>query len=182
MPVLPPDDTSVDRSQLDRNCVLESPTAGGGRPKISLPPGVENELVTVRIVTTGAAQTDLTRNLAGWLADERELRGRIHVVEEEPPAHALGTGAALIEVILGPGGAAMALASVAITWLRCRTGKVTITFSSGNGRMVTIAHGRVKNLDAKGIQDLTRQILNEIDDGQPPSDSAARSGDEHAAA
>jgi membrane-associated two-gene conflict system component 1 (EACC1) len=176
MPVLPPDDTSVDRPRL------ESLSASWEGPEIGIPPGLTKEPVTVRISVTGAAQADLTRDLTSWLADECELRGRIHTLEQEPPAYALGTGSAVLEVMLGPGGAAMALASVAITWLRCRTGKVTITFSLGNGRMATIGHGRVKNLDAKGIQDLTTQILNVISDSPSPSDTAEDSSDEHAAA
>lgn len=176
MPVLLSDDTSADRPRLEPLC------ASRGRSDTSLRPWPAGGSITARIAIRGAGSADLTRNLAAWLVEEPELRGRTRIVECGPPTRALGTTAVALEAALGPGGAVTVLASVAITWLRCRTGKVTITFSASNGRTVAMRHERVRNLDSKGIQDLTTQILNVLGDGQPVQDAPDRDGDRHAAA
>jgi Effector Associated Constant Component 1 len=116
-------------------------------------------LVKPSIAVRGADSADLTRDLFAWLAGEPSLRGRVRIVEDDPPACALGPVAAALEAVLEPGGAATALATVVITWLRCRAGKVSLSVRGENGSPeLTITAERVKSLDAPGIRGLIAQV------------------------
>jgi Effector Associated Constant Component 1 len=107
----------------------------------------------------GAGPADLTRDLLAWLGEEPCLRGRVHVVERDPPPGVLGPVAVAVEAVLEPGGAVTALATVAVTWLRCRTGKVSLSVSGRNGGPdLGITAERAKGLDAAGVRDLIAQV------------------------
>ena len=106
----------------------------------------------------GVDSADLTRDLFAWLAAEPSLRGRVHIVERDPIAGALGPVTTALEAILEPGGAVTALATVAITWLRCRTGKVSLSIRGENGSPdLNITAERVKSLDTSGVRNLIAQ-------------------------
>jgi hypothetical protein len=138
--------------------------------------------MVAHITVQGPESADLTRDFFAWLVDESDLRGLVRIVEGEPSAYALGVAEVALDVVLGPGGTATVLATVAITWLRCRTGRVTVSFSSGDDKgrdRVSVVADRVRNLDAEGIRDVIAQVSDVLRDGQPGGSSLECSGDEH---
>ncbi len=105
------------------------------------------------------SSADLTRDLVSWMAGEPCLRGRARVIGRDPVPGALGAVTAAAAVVLESGSAATALASVVITWLRCRSGKVLLSISGTAGRpRVDLAAERVKSLDAEGVRALIAQV------------------------
>lgn len=125
------------------------------------------------IVVRGAGAADLTRDLFAWLIEEPDLRGKARIVERAPLPGALGPVAEALQVALGSGGAVTMLATVAVTWLHHRVGKVTVTFTKGKGHpsLEVTAH-RVKMLDAEGIQALVAEISDMLKDGRSAEGTA----------
>jgi hypothetical protein len=125
-------------------------------------------LVRLGVAAQGVDSADLTRDLFGWLAGEPSLRGRVHIVEHDAPTCILGPVTAGLEAVLEPGGAVTALATVAITWLRCRTGKVSLSIKGDNGSPdLNITAYRVKSLDAVGVRELIAQVSDVLSGDQP---------------
>jgi hypothetical protein len=115
--------------------------------------------VGIEIVVCGPDSPDLLRDLFAWLIEERYLAGGVRIVEREPLPFALGPVATALEVALGPGGSATALATVVVTWLRFRAGKVSVSLSVGEKLpRVEIAGANIKDLDAEALQALITQI------------------------
>jgi hypothetical protein len=115
------------------------------------------------LVVQATDSADLTRDLMAWLAEEPGLRGRVDVVECPPPPHTLGPVVSALEAVLEPGGAATALASVIITWLRHRTSKVSLSISGRNGHpSLIVTAERVKNLDSESLHSLVTHISEEL--------------------
>jgi hypothetical protein len=134
--------------------------------------------VKSEIVVQGDDPADLTRDIFAWVAEEPSLRGRVRIIERDPQACALGPVTSALEVVLEPGGAATALATIAVTWLRCRTGKVSISIRRGNDTPdLDITLQRVKELDAAGVRELIAKVSSALDDNQPQNESSA--GDSH---
>jgi hypothetical protein len=129
------------------------------------------------IAVRGANSADLTRDLISWLVEEPSLRGRVFIVECDPPAYTLGPVAVALEAALEPGGAVTALATIVITWLRCRTGKVSLSIWGRNSRPdLNVTAERVKNLDAEGIRDLIVQISDVLSGDQPEKNALEGEG------
>ncbi len=135
-------------------------------------------LVKSGIVVRGADSADLTRDLFAWLAEEPSLRGRVHIIECDPLPCTLGPVTMALEAVLEPGAAVTALATIAITWLRCRTGRVSLSIRGRNGTPdLTITAERVTSLDAAGVRELIAQVSNAL--GDQPRDELP-GGDGHA--
>jgi hypothetical protein len=123
----------------------------------------------------GAGSADMTRDLFCWLGEEPCLRGRVRIVEHDPLPGMLGSVAAVVEAVAEPGGVITALATVAVTWLRCRTGKVSLSVRGRDGTPdLTITAERAKNLDAAGIRDLIAQVSDVLGNDRPGDDEPGR--------
>lgn len=128
-----------------------------------------------QISVLGVGSADLTRDLFSWLGEEPNTRGRVRIVERDPPPGVLGPVAAAIEAAAEPGGLITALATVAITWLRCRVGKVSLSIRGRNGSPdLIITAERAKSLDAAGIRDLIAQVSDVLSDDQPRDEEPVR--------
>lgn len=74
-------------------------------------------------------------DLAGWLADESDFRGRVKLESGQVKSTDLGSAAELLTVILGSGGAGTVLVSSLITWLQTRRTTAKITVESAKGKI-----------------------------------------------
>jgi hypothetical protein len=95
--------------------------------------------------------------LAAWLADEGELRGCVRRVPAPAPIGVLGTDLAQLVVSLTSGGAATALASAVIAWLKRRAGPVTVRVSR-DGSMIELSVSRVREMNAEDLQKQVDQL------------------------
>ena len=138
--------------------------------------------VNIRITVQGHRSSDLTRDLFSWLAHDPSLRGLLSIVDGEPPAFALGCADTALVAVLGPGGAVTALATIAITWLRHHTSKVTISISASEDECHSycIDGVLVEKLDAQGLHDLIEQLSSALSSEQP-SESAGQDHGDHSA-
>ncbi len=99
-----------------------------------------------------------TRSLFSWLTREEELRGRVRLVEVQPPLPGtLGSLPTELLVMLGPGGAGAVLASAVIAWIRHRTAEVNCTLKRPDGTSVTLTGKRIRNADIAQLGELIGQ-------------------------
>lgn len=99
------------------------------------------------------ASGDGLRELASWLSDDDDLRGRVKVVRGPIGETELGSLPELLTVALGAGGAGTALVAALRTWLLTRRTTARITVE---------AEGRSVSLDIQTVGDVTpllEQIL-----------------------
>jgi Effector Associated Constant Component 1 len=101
-------------------------------------------------------------SLRAWLDQESLLRGRSSLQTSIPQVGHMGGELGPLAVSLSGGGGVMALSRVITTWLRNRTGDVTLAVS------VDPDGGRRIELDAKRIPDLTVQALTGLLATPPP--------------
>ena len=99
-------------------------------------------------VTIGLAggSPEALADLAEWLSDESELRGRVRVIDRHVSDTELGSVAELLTVALGAGGAGTVLASSVITWLQTRRTVAKIIVESSKGSVT---------LDIQTVADVT---------------------------
>ncbi|MFI6744289.1 hypothetical protein ACIBI9_66510 [Nonomuraea sp. NPDC050451] len=118
----------------------------------------------VRLTFPDSDSPDLPRGLQSWLTAEPELAGRVRVISAAPPPGTLGAVTDGLLAVLGPGGGVVALVGAVIAWLRYRTGRIRITFSSKDGESkVELTAERVKALDAAGTKALVEEIVKAAD-------------------
>jgi hypothetical protein len=104
---------------------------------------------------------DDLRQLARWLRDEDELRGRVKLVDHPIAAGEMGGALDAVEVVL-TSGTASALVTSLFTWLTQRraTGKVRLKIRAGD-RSVDLTCGSAD--DAQALIDSITSILNTTD-------------------
>ncbi len=112
----------------------------------------------VRLDAEGPEAADLLRSLHGWLRDDQSLRGRLGLRERPPDPGALGPVVDAVVVALGPGGAATALATGVIAWLRGRRGEVRMKVTLEDGRSLELTARRVAGLDAAALRQQTADL------------------------
>jgi hypothetical protein len=113
--------------------------------------------MNVSIEVADGASECLT-DLAEWLADENELRGRVRAGRPRISGTELGSVTDLLTVALGTGGAGTVLASSIVTWLQTRRTSAKITVKSPRGSVT---------LDIQTVADITplmERILSVGDD------------------
>ncbi|MFD8838494.1 effector-associated constant component EACC1 [Streptomyces griseofuscus] len=106
----------------------------------------------VRVDAEGPDAADRLRSLYGWLSDDQLLRGRLGLRERPPEPGTLGPVLEAVLVALGPGGAATALATGVIAWLRNRRGDVRLKVTLEDGRSLELTGKRVAGLDAAALR------------------------------
>lgn len=114
------------------------------------------------VVSTVSVSLDGTddelRQLAQWLRDEDELRGRVTLMEQPiSPGH-MGGVLDTIQVVLTSGTAGSLVTSI-IAWLghRRATGKVTVKIPTARGQVIEMRCGSAD--DAQDILDKIDKIL-----------------------
>jgi hypothetical protein len=122
--------------------------------------------VTVEAREPGAA----VRALREWLVAEPVLRGRVRLVQPAPQPGSLGGVVEALTVALGQGGAATALVSVLVAWIRRRVGDVSVTLTRPDGTSVKVDATHVRGLDSDGVADLVADIARSLDGTAEESD------------
>ena len=92
------------------------------------------------VITVGESAGGLPElgDLGKWLSGEDELRGRVTALRRPPVDGELGLVADVLQVALAPGGAAMALTTALITWIRHRSTKLSIKLTHADGSTTEI--------------------------------------------
>jgi uncharacterized iron-regulated membrane protein len=114
--------------------------------------------------------------LAAWLADEGELRGCVRRVAAPVPMGVLGADLAQLAVSLTSGGAATALASAVIAWLKRRAGPVTVRVSR-DGSMIELSVSRVREMSAEDLQKQVDQLASMVWPGDDVTADPGSGGD-----
>ncbi len=117
-----------------------------------------------------------TSSLAAQLLDDYRLRGTVHLAPAPPQPGALGSVLHELAVTLGSDAAAMAFASIAITWLKRRVGSVRLKISRPDGTSIEMSAEHVRGLDEAGLRAQVAQLAAAVspraqdttDDGPSP--------------
>ena len=121
--------------------------------------------VDAAVTVAGPDAFDQLRSLQEWLGDVDELRGRVGSRESAPERGTLGPVLDALAVALGPGGAATALATAVIAWLRSRRGEVRVKVTLPDDRSVELTARRIAGLDADALRQQVDQVAAMLDDG-----------------
>lgn len=134
--------------------------------------------VVVRVEGPGAA--DELRSLRAWLVDD-DFRGRVRLLEADPASEML-TGGIVDGLTIAVGCLGTALATVLVTWLKTRVGRVRLRVTRPDGAVVELNAEQVRGLDAEGVWLRVGQVADLLDaDPRPPgptTGTAAGGGDE----
>jgi Effector Associated Constant Component 1 len=106
----------------------------------------------------GNAEPDDLRALAAFLSDERELRGRVDVVNELPPPGTLGGAADVLVIAVESGGALTVLAGAVTAWVQTRGSKVKVLLHGPRGQKAEIAAEHVRALTAADFRRLVADV------------------------
>jgi hypothetical protein len=117
--------------------------------------GVSGVQVRIRVEGDDGEES---RALGRWLGEERELRGRVSVVNGPPGPTELGSVAEVVSVALGADGAGTVLASSLITWLQSRRTRARITVETARQK-VTLELATVDD-----VRPLLEKVLRADDD------------------
>ena len=117
------------------------------------------------VTAEGSDAADQLRSLHEWLTDVQELRGAVSVREEPPRPGTLGPVLDALAVALGPAGAATALATGVIAWLRTRRGEVRIKVTLTDGRSMELTATKVSNLDAAVLEQQVALVADMLGQG-----------------
>jgi len=112
-------------------------------------------------ITVGDADT--LRGLRSWLVDEPALRGRVTTRHSPPADDKLGPMLEALVVAVGPGGAAVALVTGIVAWLRQQRGDLTLRVERPDGSSFEIAAQRVKGLDMPALRAEIERLTDQID-------------------
>jgi membrane-associated two-gene conflict system component 1 (EACC1) len=111
------------------------------------------------ITFSASVSADEQRLLREIMRGDPELRGATRTYPSEVERGRLGSIVETLAVVLGPGGAATALASVLVSWLRRRSGDVVIKVTRPDGRVVVeVSAGNVRGLDLSGVRALVSDV------------------------
>ncbi|WP_460808524.1 effector-associated constant component EACC1 [Micromonospora zhanjiangensis] len=82
---------------------------------------------------------------------------------EPPPSGTLGPLLDALVVALGPAGAATALATTVISWLRTRRGDVHLKVTLQDGRSAELSSTKVSELNAAAVGQVVKQLAEMLD-------------------
>lgn len=112
-----------------------------------------------------ADSSEELRDLAEYLLDTDELRGRVRQRQRPPGPEDMGPVLDALEIVVGPSGITAASAAAIIAWVRSRrpTMRLRVRSSADGVRTVDLDARGVIALDAEGLQQLTTSILESAD-------------------
>jgi Effector Associated Constant Component 1 len=126
--------------------------------------------VVVRVEGPGAA--DELRSLRTWLIDDDDFRGRVRLHEADPAQETLG--GIVNELTIAVGSLGAALATVLVTWLKTRVGRVRLRVTRPDGAVVEMNAEQVRGLDAESAWLRVAQVADLLNAGPQPHGPAAR--------
>jgi Effector Associated Constant Component 1 len=97
--------------------------------------------------------------LRKWLGGERELAGRVRMIQHPPRESELGGVVDILSVALGSGGAVAVMARSLVAWLQTRRSDVEIAIASVSGAKVILSARRVKDVDLQALLQEVRAVL-----------------------
>ncbi|AXI78172.1 effector-associated constant component EACC1 [Peterkaempfera bronchialis] len=109
------------------------------------------------------------RSLLAWLVDVDELRGRATLVEGPPVSGTLGPTLDAVLVALAPG-AATALATALVSWIRNRRSEVTLKATRADGTSVELSAKRTRLLNAEDVKSCIEQAAEALHRAGPAED------------
>jgi hypothetical protein len=121
------------------------------------------------LTLTGGSEVDDVRALHQWLVGEEELRGRVCLVAERPPAGRLGSAAGVLTVALTPG-VTGALAGAVVAWLRQRTTDVNVKVERSDGTSVKVSARRLRHVGATELRSMVAELMATL--GHPSTDES----------
>lgn len=117
----------------------------------------------VRLSVAGDDAATAMRSLEEWLAGHDELRGRVKPVVAAPQPDTMGSVAEVLMVTMGQAGVATALASVLISWIRRRSGKVSVSVTRPDGAEITLTAEHVRRLTTEEVHSVVNQMEATLD-------------------
>jgi hypothetical protein len=132
--------------------------------------GVDVEVV-VSVEGPGAA--DELRSLRTWLVDDDDFRGRVRLHETDPIQGTM-TGGIVNALTVAVGSLGTALATVLVTWLKSRVGRVRLRVTRPDGTLVELNAEQVRGLDAEGAWLRVAQVADLLNTSLQPPGLAAR--------
>ncbi|WP_063038312.1 effector-associated constant component EACC1 [Nocardia pseudovaccinii] len=117
-------------------------------------------------IAVDAERADELRSLDRELVDVEELRGLVRRQAAPPRDGELGTLDEVLIVALGQGGAAGALTTALVAWLRRRVGSVTVRLTRSDSSVLEVNAQHVRNLSADKLMELTARLQTELDSGR----------------
>lgn len=115
----------------------------------------------------GQAAADELRSLLDWLDNEDELRGRARLVATPPQPGQMGAGIESLLVALAPGGLVTVFAAVVTTWIRSRSGSVSIELSRPDGLKLRFEAKNARALPPERVDELAHQVAGLLTDAGP---------------
>ncbi|GGS65682.1 hypothetical protein GCM10010156_25770 [Planobispora rosea] len=110
------------------------------------------------VVSAETGRDDQLRDLYAWLQEETDLRGRVVMEERPPDPGTLGPGTGALQVLLESGGALASMSAAVVSWLRTRTGEVSVKIVDGDKEMEATAGG-LRDLDHARVDEITEQVV-----------------------
>jgi hypothetical protein len=120
-------------------------------------------MVDVTVEVEGDRPADELRSLRAWLIAEQGLRGRVRLAESPPAPGTLGGVVEALTVALGPGGVATAMATVLITWIRRRTGKVSVKVTRADGASFEFSAPQINAMSSAEVRAVTAELSRALD-------------------
>lgn len=117
----------------------------------------------VRLTVAGDDATAAMRSLEVWLAGHDELRGRVRPVVIAPQPGTMGSVAEVLMVTVGQAGMATAVASVLVSWIRRRSGKVSVNVTRPDGAEITLIAEHVRGLTTEEVRSVVTQLEATLD-------------------
>jgi len=111
-----------------------------------------------------APSADEVRELARWLGEEDELRGRVRVREGDAVPGTLGALTDGLIAVLGPASVG-AFATAVVQWLRTRRSDVEIEVSRADGATMKVSAKYVRGLTVTEVRELTTDLTTFADAG-----------------
>ncbi|MCA1696586.1 MAG: hypothetical protein LC749_18720 [Actinobacteria bacterium] len=119
----------------------------------------------VRLTVAGEDSTAGMRSLEAWLAGHGELRGQVQPVVMAPQSGTMGSVAEVLMVTVGQAGVATAVASVLISWIRRRSGTVSVNVARPDGAEITLTAEHVRGLTTEEVRSMVTQLEATLLDG-----------------
>lgn len=111
---------------------------------------------------TGERSADELRSLRQWLVAEESLRGRVRLVSGPPPEGTLGAGLDALMVALGNVGAFTGFATVAVTWLKRRAGRMEVKITRADGSTVVVSSDLVLPQTAQELRETADRLARDL--------------------
>jgi hypothetical protein len=100
------------------------------------------------------------QELAQWLGDREQLRGRVQLVQSGRQTGGLSESIASVVIEVGP--VAAAFASALVAWIRHRTADTRVTVRRPDGTKFDISAQRVRGLGAAELSALVEQVAGAV--------------------